>query len=374
VKLLVLEQWALGDLALASPFLYTASQKYDVTLVAKPMAETLRRHFWPRVEVLPFDAPWTAFERKYELWRWPWGTITKLLGALRSRQFDVAVSARRDPRDHLLMALSGAKYRIGFPRLGSRTLLTQGVACDKVMMHRFLCWQTLANVLEIGALGPISTQYKERGVIVVHTGAARMTRVWPLERFAKLIRRLRAAEYQVEVLCDPHQLRFWIERGERATVPETLDELICLVGRAAIFIGNDSGPGHVAAISGIPTFTIFGPQLPDLFAPIHPEAEWVEGAPCPFKPCYDSCRFSAPHCLLSVDEDTVWRRVERFVARHVPVPDGVDSWPLDFRHGVHGLGASQGSEFRLKGRQRGFQEHHHKCLAESNMKFGIRKA
>jgi heptosyltransferase-2 len=327
VKLLVLEPWALGDLALASPFLQATSQKYEVTLVAKPIAEDLRQHFWPRVEVLPFFAPWTVFDRKYDLWRWPWKTVLNLVRVLRSRQFDIGVSARRDPRDHLLIALSGAKRRIGFPRLGSQALLTQAIGCDKMTKHRFSYWQGLANALEIDLPQPIPQQHKEREVIVIHTGAARMTRVWPLERYAGLVRRLRADQHRVEVLCDRHQLGFWLERGEIARVPDTLDELVCRVGKAAIFIGNDSGPGHLAAISGVPTFTIFGPQLPELFAPIHREAEWVEGRPCPYKPCYDSCRFSAPHCLLGVDEDTVWKSLVQFVARHTHVPGGADSIP-----------------------------------------------
>ncbi len=342
MKLLVLEHWALGDLALASPFLYAASKKYEVTLLAKPIAQDLRRHFWPRVEVLPFGAPWTAFDRKYDLWRWPWKTIMELLRVLRSRQFDIAVSARRDPRDHLLIALTGAKRRIGFPRLGSRAFLTQAIECNKMMKHRFSYWQGLANALEIDLLEPIPKQQKKREVIVIHTGAARMTRVWPLDRYAELIRRLRKEQHEVEVLCDPHQLEFWLERGERAIAPETVDELVCLVGKAAIFIGNDSGPGHVAAISGVPTFTIFGPQLPELFAPIHPEAEWVEGSPCPFKPCYDSCRFSAPQCLLGVDEDTVWTKLASFVARHMAIPDAVDPMRLEVRHYACTSGAVRG--------------------------------
>ena len=329
MKLLVLEHWALGDLALASPFLHAASQKYEVTLIAKPIAEDLRQHFWPRVEVLPFHAPWTVFDRKYDLWRWPWKTIMELLRVLRSRQFDIAVSARRDPRDHVLIALSGAKRRIGFPRLGSQALLTQAIQCDEMLTHRFSHWRKLAKALEFDLPEPIPKKQKERELIVVHTGAGRMTRAWPLERYAELVRRLRTQQRKVEVLCDPQQLEFWLEREETAIVPENLDELVCLIGKAAIFIGNDSGPGHVAAISGIPTFTIFGPQLPELFAPIHPEAEWVEGRPCPFKPCYDSCRFSAPHCLLGVDEDTVWKRLVQFVARHTRIPGGVDSMPPD---------------------------------------------
>jgi len=31
----------------------------------------------------------------------------------------------------------------------------------------------------------------------------------------------------------------------------------------------------------VPTFTIFGPQLPEWFAPLHPEAEWIEAGRVP---------------------------------------------------------------------------------------------
>ena len=59
----------------------------------------------------------------------------------------------------------------------------------------------------------------------------------------------------------------------------------------------------------MPTFTIFGPQLPELFSPRHPGASWVEGAPCPYKPCFDNCRFPEPRCLLAVEPEAVLERV-----------------------------------------------------------------
>ena len=52
-----------------------------------------------------------------------------------------------------------------------------------------------------------------------------------------------------------------------------LDALLTKLASADRFIGNDSGPGHLAALLGVPTFTIFGPQLPELFAPQHPQAD-----------------------------------------------------------------------------------------------------
>ena len=66
-KLLVIELWGLGDLLIATPFLEAASQRYQVTLLAKPYAVDLQQRLWPEVKVVPFVAPWTAFKHKYRL-------------------------------------------------------------------------------------------------------------------------------------------------------------------------------------------------------------------------------------------------------------------------------------------------------------------
>ena len=124
-KLLVIELWGLGDLLIATPFLQTASQRYAVTLVAKPYAVDLQKRFWPGVKVVPFIAPWTAFKHKYRLLAWPWGGMFRLLRGLAAERFDFGLSARWDPRDHLLLLLARARIRLGFPRWGSRVALAR---------------------------------------------------------------------------------------------------------------------------------------------------------------------------------------------------------------------------------------------------------
>src|SRR5580658_9952704 len=119
LKILVVELWALGDLALTTPFLKAASGQYELTLLAKPVARELQPRLWPDVEIIPFVFPWTAFKEKYNLANWPWRDLTALVRQLRSRHFDIAVSARWDPRDHFILGLTGAARRVGFPRLGS---------------------------------------------------------------------------------------------------------------------------------------------------------------------------------------------------------------------------------------------------------------
>src|SRR5208337_4208896 len=99
-------------------------------------------------------------------------------------------------------------------------------------------------------------------VVFIHTGAGQPVRVWPLERYRQLVKRLRGQDQAVRVVCNPEQRDWWLEAGEKeVATPRTIAQLLDLMGDAAVFIGNDSGPGHLAAFSGIPTFTFFGPQV-----------------------------------------------------------------------------------------------------------------
>jgi len=61
-------------------------------------------------------------------------------------------------------------------------------------------------------------------------------------------------------------------------------ELLDLLHFAAIMITNDSGPAHLAALTGIPTITLFGPETPGLYAPLNPNGKCLYlGLDC--QPC-----------------------------------------------------------------------------------------
>ncbi len=321
-RLLVIELWGLGDLVIATPFLRAASEKYDVTVLAKPYANDLQFRLWPKVKVMPFIAPWTAFRRKYWLPAWPWAEIIRHRREIRATRFDVALSARWDPRDHFLMMFTGANQRLGFPRLGSGILLTRLLHRSDPTAHRYQNWRILADALglELPARDRIPIPRPSRGSIgeiLVHTGAGQPVRVWQLEKYKKLVTDLRR-KYRVQVACDPDQRDWWLRAGETGiAMPQSVKELLTLLDRASVFVGNDSGPGHLAAFSGVPTFTIFGPQLPEWFAPLHPRSEWAEGRACPYKPCSDYCRFASPLCMDGISEEEILSRVELFATKNL---------------------------------------------------------
>jgi len=135
--------------------------------------------------------------------------------------------------------------------------------------------------------------------LVVQAKRPRFLAALQEHRFDCSANRLRARGWQVELIDDGRH---------------DLPGLIDVLSTADRFIGNDSGPGHLAALLGVPTFTVFGPQLPELFAPQHPQSAWIDGAPCPYKPCFDACRFPQANCLLDLSVGQVWARLEPWLA------------------------------------------------------------
>jgi len=320
-KLLVLELWGIGDLIIASPFLREACRAYRVTLLAQAYANELRPHFWPEVRVAPFRMPWTVHRGKYRLLTWPWLRLLRLLRQLRSEDFDAAVSARWDPRDDSVMWLAGARQRVGFPRMGSAALETAPLSRPDPTSHRHERWRVIGSALGLDvpplnrAVKPV---HRRNGTVLIHSGAGKSLRVWPLTRFQGIVQRLRGAGHRVNVACDPDHTVWWRAHGEPdVTAPTALDQLMGLVNKAGVFIGNDSGPGHVAGYMGVPTFTLFGPQVPEWFVPLHPQAEWIEGSPCPYRPCFDYCEFPDPFCLTGITEELAWQRIQVFVDKHL---------------------------------------------------------
>lgn len=324
-KLLIVELWGLGDLAIATPFLRAAAEKFEVTLLAKPFALDLQPRLWPGVRVETFTAPWTAFKNKYHFWRWPLLEMSRLARRLGEAHFDFGLSARWDPRDHLLLKLVDARERLGFPRVRSQIFLTQPIARPEPQAHHYEYWRVLARALDL-PLPPHAKAFipaaQKQTTVLIHSGAGQPVRVWPLENYQKLASRLRQKKLRVRIACDADQRHWWLRSGEaEVAVPRNVAELIAQVDEAGVFIGNDSGPGHLAAMCGVPTFTLFGPQLPEWFAPLHPAAEWTEGKACPYKPCSDYCRFATPFCLWNLGEEEVFARVEKFLATQLrPLP------------------------------------------------------
>ena len=52
-----------------------------------------------------------------------------------------------------------------------------------------------------------------------------------------------------------------------------------IISAAAVFVGNDSGPAHLAGMAGVPSVVIFGPTSPEVWKPLGPRVTAVRGEP-----------------------------------------------------------------------------------------------
>ena len=111
-------------------------------------------------------------------------------------------------------------------------------------------------------------------LVAIHPGSGGRGKCWPLPSFLKLARDLRALDAGVVVLCGPVERHMvdTLRAHVPSLIPGDLRGLAGLLHGADLFIGNDSGPGHIAAAVGTPTLTLFGPTDAETWAPRHPRA------------------------------------------------------------------------------------------------------
>jgi ADP-heptose:LPS heptosyltransferase len=133
-------------------------------------------------------------------------------------------------------------------------------------------------------------------------------RQWPREHYGELVRLL-SAEVRVVILGGPNpsevELNAWVASQARAdnvtNLTGQLDwrETAWVISRARLFVGNDSGPAHLAYACGVPSVLIYGSVAPETRIPRNPRLANTIAAldrrdVCPEFPCYDG--YSRPSC------------------------------------------------------------------------------
>ncbi|HVT89012.1 MAG TPA: glycosyltransferase family 9 protein [Tepidisphaeraceae bacterium] len=119
--------------------------------------------------------------------------------------------------------------------------------------------------------------------IVIHPGAGKEANRWPAERYLELVRKCRDGGKRVRVLLGETETERWssalvgqFESVAEVRRPTTLLELLDELSSTSIFIGNDSGPGHLAGIIGVPTVSLFGGSDPVRWRPLGPKVSIIQ--------------------------------------------------------------------------------------------------
>jgi ADP-heptose:LPS heptosyltransferase len=136
--------------------------------------------------------------------------------------------------------------------------------------------QILRSVNERGLGAPRAND----GAIVIHPGGGAPRKCWAAERYLELARRLRERGRPVRVLLGEVELEQWprdqvqsFRDAADVRTPASLVELLDEISSAGAFVGNDSGPGHLAGILGVRALGLFGATShPARWKPLGPHA------------------------------------------------------------------------------------------------------
>ncbi len=278
---------------------------------------------------------------------------------LRAAHFDVAIDLHGGPRSGWLTWASGARVRVGYDVAGRSWMYTRVIHRPRTLRPRHSVenqWDLLPAVddafpaspdrdrdrvempVEASAVAQVQARLRRLGmpagsqIIVLHVSAGNPFRRWPEAAFAAL-----AADLVVEpsrrwivVTSGPsdHEaaLRVLADARRRAGAAGarivdadglTLAELRALLDEAALFVGGDSGPLHIAATTSVPIVGLYGPTLPERSAPWRPRhlpSVAVDAGILPCRPCEQ--RVCAPgdfRCLTSVTSDAVREAARRLL-------------------------------------------------------------
>jgi ADP-heptose:LPS heptosyltransferase len=162
---------------------------------------------------------------------------------------------------------------------------------------------------------------KDDLLIGINPGATWLTRRWPLENFASLIRKINN-ELRCEIVITGSKNEFKLAEKLKklsgvnliiASGKTTARELVALINRTNLFITNDTGTMHLAMALKKPTVAIFGPGDVTRFTPpkeitkiliLYSKAEC---APCNRVKC------RSMKCLKSISPDEVLGKVKELL-------------------------------------------------------------
>ena len=100
----------------------------------------------------------------------------------------------------------------------------------------------------------------------------------------------------------------------------TLTESVALMKRASVYVGLDTGPMHMAAMTGTPVVALFGPTHPERVGPYRVKNTVIQAAGlnclcCRKRACVQQ------NCMLGIGVAEVYEKVLAYIENTVPSPE-----------------------------------------------------
>ncbi len=270
---------------------------------------------------------------------------------IRKRHFDIAIMFKRFLRSELIGLLSGAKTRIGFETDGKSNFLTDhvqyvegiNIVSLNMMLLKPLGIHDTDLSLELNTDN--CTDYKIMSIVnelkstghtiyaIIHPGGKTVKGAGlSIDSYAKIISKLweryNLPSFIIGNSEDRGTINAIIKQSNNdfalSSVGLPLKEVSCLIKHASLFIGNDSGPCHIADAVGTPGIIIYPPMynLKEHIKKWKPLGEkYIAATPtrscenCDKYPCEDSLKI---RCIEDIDIKPILNYTEQILnKRHI---------------------------------------------------------
>lgn len=329
-KVLLINSTALGDLLFSTPAIHCLKKNFpdwQLDIVVQPGLKALIQYN-PDLKVF---------------WDFPGRNLglLKLAGALRKRNYDLAIILHgNDPEASLLAWLSGSPYIIGSDKSPFSFAYSFSVTSENIEEHAIEKRLNFIRPLGVKVDDKrmkifLPPEVKEEAdniltkhlknfpatLIAFHPGGSAPYKQWPPENFVILGNFLKQA-YNAQFLLISTKAEQDLARSIAAGIDSPalvtggnydLLTVAALLSQCRLFVGNDSGPFHLALALQIPSIGLLGADDPKRVGPY--EADWgsyiYKEDSCRREPCLTR---RCPHskCLAAIQPEEVIRRIQEW--------------------------------------------------------------
>lgn len=268
-----------------------------------------------------------------------------IIKLIRQEQFDAVVNLHGGPASTQFVALSGAQYRAGAAHFKPSFVYNIKVPPAEELLARDDLHTVESQFAQFRFLGleadePLPTSLfvnpERRSSMLAKAVAAGLdasrpyavlsptnefyTKRWPAERYAEVAEYLNRQGLQVVATGAPtleqrEQLDAVSLAARDTRIIElsslNIGELVALIAGSKVFVGNDSGPAHIAAALKVPCVVLFGPASSVRWRPWKAPSVLVQNFfacnPCAMYTCE---AFDEPKCILSLTVQQVIDAIE----------------------------------------------------------------
>lgn len=316
-NLLIIHLDHLGDICTLIPSVFSLHEFYRISIICKSGMELLWKEFLPLVTVYPVtNMVWSA------------KNVVKELSAAFSIPYFAVIVPTIAPYAAFLSSLATAGKRIGMIEngkhfKGSRVLYNYvyNAPANEHVSERF---SNLFKLVDGIARKPVNPPYSRSAPngnrLLIHPGATWKSRRWPVDRFLKVAKEISRQNVFCDILIHESEkdLITYFENEIQNTLisivlTRNTQDLVRAVRSCSLFLGNDSGPAHLANLLQKKTIVLWGPGNYDRIRPLGENNDIVlKSVEC--RPCRQSrdgefCRKGENICLLLIQPEEVVLRV-----------------------------------------------------------------